>query len=77
MRVRLKSLIAGPDGVFAPGTELDRADGEALVAGGYAEPLEAPAPAASEQAPQPVERAVEPAAEQAVAQPQRGRRSRG
>jgi hypothetical protein len=42
MRVRLKTLMAGPQGVFQPGSVIDlRADeAEALVSAGYAEPLE-------------------------------------
>lgn len=44
MRVRLKSVYAGPAGCFQPGSEHDFPEQEAkqLVAGGYAESLEQP-----------------------------------
>jgi hypothetical protein len=61
MRVRLKTVMAGPDGVFHAGSVIDPpADvAEALIAAGYAERLERqPETAAIE----PGTRAVKPAA---------------
>ncbi|QDV34023.1 hypothetical protein [Tautonia plasticadhaerens] len=44
MRVRLHSLAAGPDGVLQPGEhDLAEAFARALVAGGYAVPIDADA----------------------------------
>lgn len=40
MRVRLKTLMAGPLGVFHTGAIIDVENAEELIAGGYAEPLE-------------------------------------
>lgn len=42
MRVRMKTLMAGPDGVRRPDTvhDLPTAEAEALIAGGYAEKVE-------------------------------------
>jgi hypothetical protein len=42
MKVRLKTLMAGPEGVFGPGSviDLDTDQAEALVSAGYAERLE-------------------------------------
>jgi hypothetical protein len=44
MKVRLKTLMAGPEGVFQPGSvvDLDAEQAEALVSSGYAERLERP-----------------------------------
>lgn len=38
MKIRMKTLAAGPSGVMNPGVEypVSQADGEALVSGGYA-----------------------------------------
>ena len=41
MKIRLKTLMAGPQGIFMPGTVID-VDGEefeALISGGYADRL--------------------------------------
>ena len=60
MKVRLKTVMAGPDGVFHAGSVIDPpADvAEALIAAGYAESLERlPETAAFE----PVSKAVKPA----------------
>lgn len=49
MRVKLRTLMAGPAGVFQPGQVLtvSTETGQALIAGGYAEPVaEAARPAA-------------------------------
>jgi len=42
MRIRLLSVMAGPDGVYQPGTVRDvpRAEAYALVEGGYAEQVD-------------------------------------
>ena len=42
MRVRLKTLMAGPEGVFHPGSviDIDPDEAGALISSGYAEPLE-------------------------------------
>lgn len=47
MRVRLKTLMAGPAGVHSAGQVLDlpTAQAYALCEGGYAEQVDAPAPA--------------------------------
>ena len=44
MKLRLKTLMAGPDGVFPPGSVIDPPDdeAEALISAGYAERLEPP-----------------------------------
>jgi hypothetical protein len=41
MRVKMKTLAAGPDGVLRPGQEVDlpTAQAKALIEGGYAEPV--------------------------------------
>jgi len=59
MRVRLKTLMAGPQGVFQPGSviDLDIDEAEALVSAGYAEPLERPIETAAFE---PGNRAVRP-----------------
>jgi hypothetical protein len=59
MKVRLKTLMAGPDGVFGPGSviDLDSDQAEALVTAGYAERLEHPVETA---ALEPGTRAVKP-----------------
>lgn len=46
MRVRMKTLGAGPLGVWRPGEiiEVEPATGEQLVAGNYAERIDAPEP---------------------------------
>lgn len=46
MKLRMRTLSAGPKGVRAPGQviEVSDAEGEQLLKGGYAERLEAPAP---------------------------------
>jgi hypothetical protein len=60
MKVRLKTLMAGPDGVFGPGSvvDLDIDQAEALVTAGYAERLERPVETT---AVEPGTRAVKPA----------------
>jgi hypothetical protein len=49
MKVRLKTLMAGPEGVFPPGSviDLDASEADALIAAGYAERLERPAETAA------------------------------
>jgi hypothetical protein len=44
MKVRLKTLMVGPEGVFTPGSVIDppREEAEALISAGYAERLERP-----------------------------------
>jgi hypothetical protein len=44
MRVRLKTLMAGPEGVFPIGSVIDAGDEEAaaLIAGGFAERYDRP-----------------------------------
>lgn len=70
MLVKLKTLLAGPDGVLTAGTIADLPNGAELVAGGYADAMNQSAPVESV----PVEAAIEPVAEQATAPPQRTRR---
>lgn len=77
MKVRLKTLMAGPEGVFPPESvvEVSREEAEALIAGGFAEVLQQPG-RPSEPDPVPVEtaaiepgdRAVKPAARPRKAQ---------
>ncbi len=71
MKIRLITLMAGPEGVFPPGSviEVSPEEARALVAGGYAEPVlrtAAPAkaepPAVETAAVQPGSRAVRPEA---------------
>jgi hypothetical protein len=71
MRVRLKTLMAGPEGVFPIGSVIDAGDeeAEALIAGGFAERYDRPVepvvvePAAVETAAiEPGSRAVKAAA---------------
>jgi hypothetical protein len=59
MKVRLKTLMAGPEGVFPPSSiiDLEVDEAAALVSGGYAEPLERPVETA---AIEPGTRAVKP-----------------
>jgi hypothetical protein len=44
MKVKLKTLMAGPEGVFRPGSVIDLQtdDADSLVAAGYAAPIEHP-----------------------------------
>ena len=44
MKVKLKTLMAGPEGVFQSGSviDLDIDEADSLIAAGYAEPLERP-----------------------------------
>ncbi len=43
MKIRLKTLMAGPEGVFPPGSVIEDSaeEAEMLIAGGFAEPLDA------------------------------------
>ena len=63
MRVKLLTTMAGPDGCFGPGSTADLPEGQAraLVAFGYAEPVD-PMPPAPETATRPdrSEKAVAP-----------------
>lgn len=71
VKIRMKSLAAGPDGVFSPGSvyEVDPMLGGSLVRAGAAELLSDPG--------EQVEVAMrESAAERAVARPMRGRQVR-
>jgi hypothetical protein len=43
MKVRLKTVMAGPAGTFKPGQVVEDETGD-LVNGGYAEPIEIPEP---------------------------------
>jgi hypothetical protein len=69
MKIRLKTLMAGPEGVFPPGSviEVSPEEARALIAGGYAEAVPRPAaqekdelPAVETAAVQPGSRAVRP-----------------
>ena len=71
MKVRLKTLMAGPEGVFLPGSviEASHEEANALIAGGFAEQVEQSCkPEAAEPVPvetaavEPGSRAVRPAA---------------
>lgn len=75
MRVRLKTLMAGPRGVASPReiVDLPDADAYALCEGGYAEQVDDPAPRPK---PASVETAALVSREQAVAPRQRKARSR-
>lgn len=46
MKIKLRTLLANPEGVFQPGTVVDFPEGQAkeLVNGGYAEALEVTPP---------------------------------
>ncbi len=59
MRIRLKTLMAGPEGVFQAGSviDIDSDEASALLSAGYAEPLEHPAETAAFE---PGARAVRP-----------------
>lgn len=48
VRVRMRTTMAGPMGTYAAGAVVDFADGlaQALIAGGYAEPVGSDAPPA-------------------------------
>ncbi len=83
MRVCMKALAAGPAGVRAPGqvVEVTRAEGEALVAGGYAEevPRGTSSPLVKQATLSAEEQTVTGAPESAVAPPREhavGRRPR-
>ncbi len=71
MKIRLITLMAGPAGVFPPGSvlEVSPEEARALIAGGYAEPVPRPAAAPKVEPPavetatiQPGSRAVRPEA---------------
>ena len=59
MKIRLKTLMAGPGGVFLPGSviEVSPEEARALIAGGYAEAVPRPA-APPQNEPPPVETAA-------------------
>ncbi len=42
MKIRLKTVMAGPEGVFSPGTviEVTGEEAQALLSAGYADPVE-------------------------------------
>jgi hypothetical protein len=65
MKIRRKTLMAGPEGVFPPGAVIDAGfeEAEALVAGGFAERVDPPTqPAPVETAAiEPGSRAMRPA----------------
>lgn len=50
MKIKIKTIMAGPDGAFQPGDTPDLAKGvaQALVDGGFAEAIEMPEPAEDE-----------------------------
>ena len=56
MKVRMRTLAAGPDGVFSPGEVVDLPEREAsaLVKGGYAESI-GETPSAERKVPEPPE----------------------
>ena len=66
MKVRLKTLMAGPDGVFPPGSviEVSIEESRSLIAGGFAESLVAPSVVAAAEAAtvEPGSRAMKPSA---------------
>lgn len=62
MWIKLKALMAGPDGIIPPGSIIDHPDGERLVATGQAERAKAPTRVAA-----PAEPPVSPQAEAAEA----------
>lgn len=79
MKIKMKSLLAGPGGVMLSGCtyEVNEAFGESLVEQGYAERIGRPAPMPEEpqappEEPQAVETAsIEPPSEKAVGTPAR------
>lgn len=77
MRVRMKTLMAGPGGVFSPGelADLPQATAYALCEGGYAEQVDEPLGMSSAAA-RHIETATLAPPEQAVAPRQRKARSR-
>jgi hypothetical protein len=69
MKIRLKTLMAGPEGVFPPGSviEVSPEESKALISGGYAEAVPRPATQPKDEPPpvetaavQPGSRAVRP-----------------
>ena len=69
MKIRLITLMAGPEGVFPPGSviEVSPEEARALIAGGYAEPVPRQAAPPKDELPpvetaavQPGSRAVRP-----------------
>jgi hypothetical protein len=74
MKIKMRTLLAGPFGNANPGDVIDLPDanGAALVAGGYADAV---VEAVNVSAPAPVERAVVAPAETAVASAQRRKRA--
>ncbi len=71
MKIRLITLMAGPEGVFPPGSviEVSPEEARALIAGGFAEPVNRPTGSAAAESPpvetaafEPGNRAVKPAA---------------
>jgi len=81
MRIRMRTTMAGPDGVVLVGkeVELPKKKAEGLIEAGYAEQVvEAPAPKKEEaKKPEAKETATAEPAENAMAPPARRRRVKG
>lgn len=81
MRIQQKTLSAGPDGVFQPGSirEVDEATGRYMIAQGIAVRVKSAAPAAAPEVAVREAATAEPEAEQAADtdRPNRRRRRRG
>lgn len=76
MRVLLKTIAAGPAGVFLPGErEVPDELGRQFVAAGFAVPVDQPPPGAG--APASVEAATAPEAPATATAPEAARRRRG
>ena len=78
MRVRMKSIYAGPNGTVLPGAEkeLSKKEAEGLIAAGYAEKV-AETTQEKKETPEPKETATAPRAEEnTMAAPPRRRRSK-
>ncbi len=76
MKIRLKTLMAGPEGVFPPGSviEVSSEEARALIAGGYAEPVPNPDAPQAPELPVVETAALEPGS-RAVKPPVRPRRA--
>ncbi len=73
MKIRMKALMCGPSGTAAPGDVIDRPqqEAEALVKGGFAEPVPEPVTYQTAEAPPAPERAEIAPARRQRAMPRR------
>jgi hypothetical protein len=75
MRVKLRTMVAGPGYAYTPGqvADIEREDAQALIDGGYAEAVPVSRVRTAE-APTPERQAVEPEPEAPIQKPKRRRR---